>query len=64
MSSVYDASAIRAALPPVNGDLFNVKTENGTDRKDLLPRQECLLNWGKEKISHTKFIGHFRKDLN
>ena len=23
-SSVYDASAIRAALPYVNGDLFNV----------------------------------------
>ena len=45
MSSVYDASAIRAALPHVNGDLFNVnvytcftfrmKTENGTDRKDI-----------------------------
>ena len=24
MSSVYDASAIRAALPHLNGDLFNV----------------------------------------
>ena len=57
MSSVYDATAIRAALSHINGDLFNVnayivhiqnKTENGTDRKDSAFQTKSLLNWGNE----------------
>ena len=59
MSSVYDASAIRAALPHVIRDLFNVnvfcmlrmKTENETDRKDSASQTKVPLKLGKGKIS-------------
>ena len=60
MSSVYDASAIRAALPHFNGDLFNVniyiftyrmKTYNGTDRKDSASQTKVPLKLGQGQNS-------------
>ena len=61
MSSIYDASVIRAALPHVNGDLFNVivymflvqdeKQRTELTEKILLPRQKSPLKLGQGKNS-------------
>ena len=56
MSSVDDATASRAALPHVNGDLYNVhvyiftfrmKTEKATDRKDSASQTNAPLKLGQ-----------------